>query len=116
MSGTEVEQRAPSRVRTPVLNDTPTNLIELMQSKPGYWQVIAFGDENKRGVLAQTGHRIRSGISRSFAVDPEIGSWEVNVSTDKAAENRKHPVELFARWIPAGLRGKPNGEDGLVAL
>lgn len=95
---TLVEQ-SPRRTRSRVLFEDFETTANTLQADPGKWYLVGGGEKSRYGVFSQTAHRIRRGQIKAFA-EPEGGHWEVQVSTDQRIEDRKHPVEVYLRFVP----------------
>jgi hypothetical protein len=95
---TLVEQ-APRRTRSQVLFEDFNTTAETVRDKPGKWFLVGGGERDRYGVFSQTAYRIRRGLIAAFA-QPQGGYWEVQVSTDQRVEDRKHPVEVYLRFVP----------------
>lgn len=98
MTATLTEQ-APKRTRSRVLFESFDQVATAVHSNPGKWHLVGGGPTHRYGVFSQTAYRIRRGLISAFA-EPEGGYWEVQVSTDKRVEDRKHPVEVYLRFVP----------------
>jgi hypothetical protein len=95
---TLVEQN-PRRTRSRVLFEDFETTADTVRAQPGKWFLVGGGPKERYGVFSQTAYRIRRGQISAFA-EPEGGYWEVQVSTDQRIEDRKHPVEVYLRFVP----------------
>jgi hypothetical protein len=98
MSAPTLTEKQPRRTRSRVLFEDFDTTASTVRAKPGQWFLVGGGDEDRYGVFSQTAYRIRRGQISAFA-DPQGGTWEVQVSTDKRVE-RDHPVEVYLRFVP----------------
>jgi|SRR4051812_15209743 hypothetical protein len=98
MSAPTLTEKQPRRTRSRVLFEDFSTTADTVRAKPGHWFLVGGGDEDRYGVFSQTAYRIRRGQISAFA-DPQGGTWEVQVSTDKRVE-RDHPVEVYLRFVP----------------
>jgi hypothetical protein len=95
LSESTVTEQQPRRTRSQVLFESFASVAAKTRDNPGKWFLVGGGPESRYSVFSQTAYRIRRGLIRAFA-DPQGGTWEVQVSTDK----REHPVEVYLRFVP----------------
>jgi hypothetical protein len=100
-SVTELVEQTPRRTRSRVLFDNSENVAKTAQDNPDKWYLVGGGPKDRYGVYSQTAYRIRRGQISAFAA-PQGGFWEALVSTDQRVEDRKHPVELYVRFVKVG--------------
>jgi len=99
MTADTLVEQSPRRTRSRVLFEDFQTTADTVRAKPGEWFLVGGGERSRYGTFSQTAHRIRRGEIRAFA-SPEGGVWEVVVSTDKNITDRKHPVEVYLRFVP----------------
>jgi hypothetical protein len=105
---TVARKKEPGRSRRSVLTEPADEVVAKLKGAPNEWFIIADGPMKRRGVIAQTAHRIRTGAIEAFEVHPLPGrrkllpgKFECLVSTDTSIIGRTAEVELYARWVPS---------------
>lgn len=98
MTAPTLTEKQPRRTRSRVLFEDFETVASTVQANPNKWHLVGGGPEDRYGVFSQTAYRIRRGQITAFA-DPQGGTWEIQVSTDKRVE-RDHAVEVYLRWVP----------------
>lgn len=99
MTDDTLVEQAPRRTRSQVLFEDFDTTATTVRQNPGKWFLVGGGERDRYGVFSQTAYRIRRGLIAAFAT-PTGGYWEAQVSTDQRVEDRKHPVEVYLRFVP----------------
>jgi hypothetical protein len=79
----------------------PADVARMLVASPGRWFVIASCPVERRHILGQSAHRLRSGRFAAFNAEAPPGTWDVRVVTDRGAD-AEEAVKAYARYLPGG--------------